>query len=242
MSLLDEALSSNRRVVEDQIRKRVKEGTQTVNKIFDTATFIKVAEDVCKINVLQPDEIEQCSGNRTRTRLYQTPISSLMPSSDPKEPRGVTKKAWAGIIKAAIEGHIAQIKLSGFNGSWHMMAYQVDVVNDARLNAASPTFVLVCKYVDIHGQQDLVFRNGRPQMDQIAGNAGISKEDLATLLGALQEGADDRMQKLLAPIVEMLASANAAEAEEIATPEAEPEEAPKPPARRRRRAPTKKDA
>jgi len=237
MSLLDEALSQNRRnKVADDIRKRVKEGTETINKIWDGPTFVEVAKNVCGKNVLEPDEIEKCDGFRTRVRIYWTSISSLMPSSDPKEPRGVTKETWARMIASAIEGHLAQIKLSGFNGAWHLMEYQAEIVNDNRIGGGIPCFVLVCKYVDIHGQQDLTFRRGRPQMDEVMGS-NISKADLANLIGAMQEGADERMTKLLEPLVELLADKKEEEVQEVVDGEPEPE---KKPVRRRRRTSTPK--
>lgn len=214
MSLLDSALAGNRKTVTEEIARRVK-GEGRVTKIVDSAKFVSIAKDVCERNLLDDDELHRFAKHRSRVQVQPWPVRSLM-SNGESEHTGVTAKTWAAIVKAAIEGMVAQIKLSAPNGAWAIAEYECRIVEDPRVLGGQSAIVLVVKFLDTINGEDWTYTRGRPDVSQVR-NSGLNAEDLAALMAAFLEAGDqrtnDRFSDLLTEMKALISSSNESESE-----------------------------
>lgn len=189
---------------ERQIRDKVK-ADPNVNKIRRTSRFVEIAEKVLALNLVTEAELEECQGARTRVRLSHWPLGNLQATAGNPH-TGVTEKGWAGIVASALGGlggQRSQIQLAQRNGRWKIMEFEVRDVNDPSLNGGDDVLVIACKWIDTANQNDIVYKMGRPAMDQVMGG-GMSKEDMVFMLQAVMAGATAEMKAALEPLLEQV--------------------------------------
>jgi hypothetical protein len=140
-------------------------------KVGDKHALIENAKLIIKERLSENDKVQEYkdSGHRTAIKEWQTPISTVV--------YNVTAPIWRNMVRSAIDGLAGDIGVVQPNGKWVLCDAEVGIIEKRHRFVTSVDkesgrevvedemveyLLFAFEYIDARGEQDLVYRNGRP--------------------------------------------------------------------------------
>lgn len=118
--------------------------------ITDQSVLQKIARETCEKRLVAGSARAEVAAFRHRKSVAAWPLANLIPEK-------VTAEIFAGMVEAAIQGAIDDVRLSQNNGQWDLFAFETVCAP-----IAGVTYIgLMIDLVDVLGRPDLKYRAGK---------------------------------------------------------------------------------
>jgi len=174
-----EVISGEQRLLSRVLKKRAKGSLMEEElatdvqrrKLGDKNALIQNAKQIIEERISEFDKLEQYreSGHRTGIKEWQIPVSTIV--------YNVTAPIWRNMVRSAIDGLAGDLGVVQPNGRWVLNDAEVAIIEKKHRYVTSVDketghevveqemveyLLFAFEYIDARGEQDLVYRNGRP--------------------------------------------------------------------------------
>ena len=174
-----ELISGEQRLLSRVLKKRAKGSLMEEElatdvhrrKLGDKDALIKNAKKIIEERISEVDKLGEFreSGHRTGVKEWQIPVSTIV--------YNVTASIWRNMVRSAIDGLAGDLGVVQPNGRWVLNDAEVAIIEKKHRYVTSVDketgrevveqemveyLLFAFEYIDARGEQDLVYRNGRP--------------------------------------------------------------------------------